>query len=245
MSDAEPNPPLADARHSREREGERLPSLEMTIQPGGRGDSSIVVASFDDNEIHRDQLNVNRADARSKFARTIAAKLPRFKPAEIDSQLLQLRSDLERSRQREQQQATERCGEEVDAGELTRPELMIRRGYVAMAVPRLMQSHGGPAGALTLYANSGGKRSASELEPSVIVGSRSLHVHPMPMEPSVADVSQLNVWSRRSRNAWLEGKHRPTTAAAFMAVIDRIDRYIELPSDDETESVAHAATLAL
>ena len=47
------------------------------------------------------KLDLNRAADRSKFGRAIHAKLSRFTPVEIESQLLKLLSDLQRSRERE------------------------------------------------------------------------------------------------------------------------------------------------
>lgn len=221
------------------------PSLELTIQPGGRGDTVVVIAKIGDDEVYRDKLDLNRANQRSKFARAIHQALPRFTPAEIDSQLLKLRQDLERQTESEQVKAPEHDGDEVETSGITRPELIIRRGFVGMAIPRLIPSPGGPVGVWTLYANHNGKRTATELEPSVIAGTDPLHVDPFPCDPSFADVAELRVWSKASRNDWLAGNDRVTTAAAFIAVMDRIDRYVELPNDDGQGGVGHAATLAL
>ena len=220
------------------------PSLELSIGDGGRGEAVTVIASIAGDELHRDQVNLNRADHRSRFARAIAKQLPRFKPAEIDSQLLKLQADAEAAAAREASDDRPK-GDEMDACELTRPELIIRRGYVAVAVPRLLKTRSEPEGAWTLYAKSGSKRTATELEPSIIAGGTALYVHPFPYEPTAADVSELCVWSRASREAWTAGNVRPTTADAFIAVMERIERYIELPSDDEHGSIGHQVTLAL
>lgn len=224
--------------------------LSLTIERSGRGDTVTVVAKLGEEELHRDKLDLNRADARSKFARAINRLVPRFAPIEVDSQLLKLLSDLERQRERDNADTDKiQHGDELDAMEMTRPELVIRPNFTAMAVPRLLETRSGPDGVWTLYQKSGGKRFASELEPSIIAGPSTLHVHPMPPPPSVADATELCRWSRSSREAWLGGNCRPTTAEVLNAVMDRIDRYIELPAEGEAGgeagAVGHYVTLAL
>ncbi|MBB3210612.1 hypothetical protein FHS27_006460 [Rhodopirellula rubra] len=223
--------------------------LSLAIERSGRGDTVTVIARLADEELHRDKLDLNRADARSKFARAINKLVPRFTAIEVDSQLLKLLADLERNRERENaDEPNEEHGEELDAMEMTRPELIIRRDYSAMVVPRLMRTRNGPDGIWTLYAKYKAKRSASELEPSIIVGEQVLHVSPMPYPPTVSDASELCRWSQASREAWTSGKVAPTTDDAITAVMERLDRFIELPTDPadgEAGSIGHAATLSL
>ena len=109
-------------------------SLSLSIERGGRGDSVTVIAKLGDDEINRDQLNLNRAVDRGRFARVIHDKLPRFTPHEVDSQLLKLRADHERMMDREASEPAH-SGKELESLEVTRPELVIRRGFTAMAVP--------------------------------------------------------------------------------------------------------------
>lgn len=175
--------------------------LSLAIERSGRGDTVTVVAKLGDDELHRDKLDLNRADARSKFARAINKLVPRFTAIEVDSQLLKLLADLECKRERENDEPQVEHGEELDAMEMTRPELIIRRDYSAIVVPRLMRTRNGPDGVWTLYSKSKAKRSASELEPSVIVGEQVLHVSPMPYPPTVSDASELCRWSQASREA--------------------------------------------
>ncbi|KAA1258362.1 hypothetical protein LF1_08810 [Rubripirellula obstinata] len=229
-----------------EEQQEIVEPLSLAIERHGRGDTVTVIATLGDEEVHRDKLDLNRASDRSKFGRAIHAKLPRFTPLEIDTQLLKLLADIERQREREQADAPEQSrGDELNAMELTRPELIIRRDFSGIVVPRLLGSRNGTDCVWTLYAKSGGKRSASELETSVVCGDQALHVHPMPPLPSVADVTELCRWSMESRNAWTAGKLTPTTAEVLNAVMDRIDRYVELPSDGESGCVGYNATLSL
>ena len=223
------------------------PALELTAGDRGRGDSITVIASMAGDELHRDLLNLNRADHRSRFARKVHELLPRFRPVEIESQLLKLLADLERID--EPSDAPETIGNELDALEMTRPELIFRRGLAAVAIPRLVDGRTGPDGVWTLYADRDGKRSAAELEPSLIADGGPLHVHPMPLEPNVADVAELNRWSKASRSAWLTTGDRVTTDDVIRAITERIDRFIELPIDplagDDIGNVGHAATLTL
>ncbi|MEM9368997.1 MAG: DUF3631 domain-containing protein [Planctomycetota bacterium] len=224
------------------------PALTLSIEQTVRGDSVTVVAMLGDDELHRDKIDLNRADHRCRFGRAVHAKLPRFTPTEIESQLLKLRQDLERTQQREEanRSATDQVqGEELDAIELTRPEIIVRPNYAAVVIPRLLQTRSGPDGIWTLYAKSDGKRTASELELSVIVGDRSLHVHPMPAPPTIADVTELNRWSRASRESWLVGNAKPTTDDAIVAVMEQIDRYVELPADGDGGSIGYGLTLSL
>ena len=60
------------------------PSLQLTLGEAGRGDTFTVIASMADDELHRDKLDLNRADHRSRFARSIHKLIPRFKPIEIE-----------------------------------------------------------------------------------------------------------------------------------------------------------------
>ena len=223
------------------------PALELAVGDEGRGGNVTVIASVAGDELHRDLLNLNRADHRSRFARMLHGLLPRFGPPEIESQLLKLLSDLERTNK--PPDAPERSGNELDALEMTRPELIFRRGFAAITVPRLVEGRTGPEGIWTLYADRAGKRSAGELEPAIVMGDTALHVHPMPLDPNIADVAELNRWSKSSRAEWLAGGDRVTTDAVIQAINARIDRYIELPADPlAAESVGnfgHAATLTL
>ncbi|TWT69718.1 DUF3631 domain-containing protein [Crateriforma conspicua] len=227
-----------------EEQTKPIEPLSLSIERSGRGDTVTVVAKLGDEELHRDKMDLNRASDRCRFGRAIHAKLHRFTPTDVESQLLKLLADLQRQEQQREEPPSD-DGEEIAALELTRPELIIRHDYAAMIVPRLLRTRTAPDGTWTLYAKSGGKRSASELEPSVVIGDRSLHVHPMPYPPSVADVSELCRWSQASREAWLKGEVRPTTDDALAAILGRLDRFIELPDDGETGSRGHGATLAL
>ena len=229
---------------------EPIESLTLSIERVVRGDTAIVVASRGTEPVHRDSFDLNKADKRCKFARAIHAKIPAMEPTRIETDLLRLLDDLQRQREREQDNTPESSGgEELDAMEMTRPELVFRGDFAAMSVPRLMESRTGPDGVWTLYARRSGKRTIEELEPTIIAGSASLHVHPMPMPPSVSDVSDLNRWSKASRTSWLAGDARPTTDDVIKAIMDRIDRFIELPpdpaADAETGSIGHAVTLTL
>ena len=108
-----------------------------------------------------------------------------------------------------------------------------------------MQSRNSFDGEWTLYAKSGEHRSATELDPSIIIGDRTVFVHPMPGMPDVHDASESNRWSRASREAWLRGERAPTTWEVVQAVLNRIVRYIELPTDGDDEACGHGATLSL
>lgn len=218
--------------------------LSLSIEQAGRGEMVTVVAVVSEDELHRDQLNLNRAVDRGRFARVIHDKLPRFTPHEVDSQLLKLRSDYERSLQRQANEPTQ-AGTELESLEVTRPELVIRRNFTAMAVPRLMQSRNSFAGEWTLYANANGHRSATELDPSIVIGDRTVFVHPMPGTPDYHDASELNRWSKSSRESWLRGEPAPTTWEVLQAVMARIVRYVELPTDDEDNAAGYGSTLSL
>lgn len=233
-----------------EQPTESIESLTLSIEKVLRADTAIVIATRGTEPVHRDSFDLNKADKRCKFARAINAKIPSMEPTRIETDLLRLLDDLKGQAEREQANATEPTGgEELDAMEMTRPELIFRGDFAAMAVPRLMDSRTGPDGVWTLYARRGSKRTIEELEPSIIAGTVSLHVHPMPLAPSVSDVSDLNRWSKQSREQWLRGEARPTTDDVITAIMDRINRFIELPpdpaADAETGSIGHAITLTL
>ena len=219
--------------------------LSLLIEATGRGDKVTVVAKLADDELHRDELNLNRAVDRGRFARVIHVKLPRFTPHDVDSQLLKLRADHQRSIERKSEEPTPQ-GIELESLEVTRPELVIRRDFTAMAVPRLMKSRAiGFDGEWTLYAKSNGHRSATELDPSIVIGDRTVFVHPMPGEPDYHDASELNRWSKSSREAWIKGEATPTTWEVLQAVMGRIVRYVELPTDGEDNAVGYGSTLSL
>ena len=224
------------------------PSLELSIGDGGRGEAVTVVASMAGDELHRDQINLNRADHRSRFARAIHKLIPRFAPGEIESQLLKLRSDIERL-QADADRSDRPAGDELAAMQLTRPELVFRPGFAGVAVSRLLDTPSGPMPIWTLYRNAGGKRLAEELDPTLVVGGQTLHVHPMPCDPSIAEAAELAAWSKAGRDAWLAGDVRPTGRDVFTAILGRIDRYVELPPDPDRDADerggGHAATLAL
>jgi len=234
---------------STEAQHDEPATLSLSVEPTGRGETVTVIATLRregkaDEELHRDQVNLNRANHRTKFGRAIHDKLPRFTPLEIESQLLKLRADLERSQDANDDRPSQ--GKELDALELTRPELVIRPGFTAIAVSRLMESRSGPDGIWTLYTKSGSKRSQRELEPSIIMGERALHVHPMPPQPSPSDATELCGWSKPSREAWLRGEVRPTTTQVLERVMQRIDQFIELPNEEGTdEAFGYGATLSL
>ena len=220
--------------------------LSLSIERGGRGDTVTVIAMLGETEIHRDKLDLNRASDRAKYGRAIHAELPRFTPKDVESQLLKLLADFERTRRSEQDNAPEsKQGKELDALELTRPELIVRKDFAGMVIPRLIESREGHNAIWTLYAKSGSKRTESELESAIIAGSTSLQVHPMPYPPSVADVTELCRWAKSSREAWVAGNVTPTPTEVLNAIMDRIDRYIELPRDDDTGPVGYAVTLSL
>ena len=231
-------------------ESPAIEPLGLSIERVVRANTAIVVASRGTEPVHRDSIDLDKADKRCKFARAIHAKIPSMEPTRIETDLLRLLGDLQRQREREQDQAPEQTtGDELDAMEMTRPELIFRKDFAAMAVPRLLDSRSGPDGVWTLYARRNAKRTIEELDPIVITGGSSLHVHPMPLAPSVSDVSDLNRWSKQSRQSWLGGNARPTTDEVITAIMERIDRFIELPpdpsADAETGSLGHAMTLTL
>ena len=224
------------------------PSLELSIGDGGRGQAVTVIASLAGDELHRDQINLNRADHRSRFARAIHKQIHRFAPEEIESQLLKLRADLERL-QSKADESNPRGGNELAAMQLTRPELIFRRGFSGVVISRLLDTPSGPMPVWTLYRKSNGKRTAEELDPTLVVGDQTLHVHPMPCDPSIAEAAELAAWSKAGRDAWLAGELRPTGRDVFTAILERIDRYVELPpdgnDDEHSPGGGHAATLAL
>lgn len=222
----------------------QIAPLSLLIEASGRGEKVTVVANLGDDELHRDELNLNRAVDRGRFARVIHDKLPRFTPHDVDSQLLKLRADHQRSIERKADEPTP-PGKELESLEVTRPELVIRRDFTAMAVPRLIQSRTTFDGVWTLYAKSNGHRSATELDPSIIIGDRTVFVHPMPGEPDYHDASELNRWSKSSRESWLKGNATATTWEVLQAVMARIVRYIELPTDGEDNAVGYGSTLSL
>ena len=218
--------------------------LSLLIEASGRGDKVTVVAKLGDDELHRDEMNLNRAVDRGRFARVVHDKLPRFTPHEVDSQLLKLRADHQRSIEHQASEPTQR-GTEVESLEVTRPELVIRRDFTAMAVPRLMRMRTSLDGEWTLYAKSGGHRSATELDPSIIIGDQTVFVHPMPGTPDYHEANELNRWSMSSRDDWLKGKATPTTWEVLQAVMARIVRYVELPTDGEDNATGYGSTLSL
>ena len=212
------------------------------------GQAVTVIASLAGDELHRDQINLNRADHRSRFARAICKQIDRFAPEEIESQLLKLRADLERL-QSKADESKPRGGNELAAMQLTRAELIFRRGFSGVVISRLLDTPSGPMPVWTLYRKSNGKRTAEELDPTLVVGDQTLHVHPMPCDPSIAEAAELAAWSKAGRDAWLAGERRPTGREVFTAILERIDRYVELPpdgnDDEHSPGGGHAATLAL
>ena len=88
-------------------------------------------------------------------------------------------------------------------------------------------------------------RSATELEPTVIAGDRALHIDPMPVPPPKKEAIELCGWTGKSREAWLRGEVQPTTAEVLRIVMERIDRYIELPGEDTGDARGYGSTLAL
>ena len=147
-----------------EQQNEPIESLTLSIERVVRANTAIVVASRGTEPVHRDSIDLDKADKRCKFARAIHAKIPSMEPARIETDLLRLLGDLQRQREREQDQAPEQTtGDELDAMEMTRPELIFRKDFAAMAVPRLMESRNGPDGVWTLYARRGNKRTTDRL----------------------------------------------------------------------------------
>ena len=218
-------------------------SLSLVIERSGRGDTVTVIAKLGDDELYRDKLDLNKASHRAKYGKAIQEKLPRFTVADVDSQLVKLLADLQRKEAAANEPAM--TGRELAELELVRPELVFRPGFAGVSISRLMETRSGVDVEWTLYAKSGGKRTASELEPTIIAGDRALHVDPMPVPPPKKEAIELCGWSSPSREAWLRGDVRPTTAEVLRAVMQRIDRYVELPGEESGDARGFGATLSL
>ena len=133
-------------------------------------------------------------------------------------------------------------GEELDASQVIRPELVIRSDVSALAVPRLLNADGKVIGDWLHFVQCNQARRVGRLGDRLQIGDGpALWLSPVPTEPTPEDVKRFNRWTSTSREAWAAGEPSPTTAETLVMVAERINRYVVLPPGDSME---HALTLA-
>ena len=205
-----------------------------------------LITSVSGDVVHRDRIDPSRAKDRKQYADAVCRMFPDIDHSEIAQYL------LDACRELEEEQTAKRNGEpsidttgadEVDVSKIVRPEMILRPGLSAVAIPRILETPEALAPEWLHYIQDEKGRRCVPLEHRLrLPDGTVLHLHPMPCDPTAVEVNELGRWSKASRDQWLEGQPTPTTLEVLRMVVERIDRYVTLPPDGV---VGHRVTLAL
>ncbi|WP_372721563.1 hypothetical protein [Novipirellula sp.] len=223
--------------------------LRIEAKPAGRGSAANVVCKLGETTIHRDKIDPAKAIDRKRFAAAVIATIGDGCPIglnDIENELMvivdKLDADTAKANDVDDQSPPVYYGEELDASQVIRPELVIRSDASAIAIPRLLNADGKVIGDWLLFQRCGDIRRVQRLGDRLDVGDGpALWLSPVPSEPTPEDVKRFNRWTPGSREAWVNGEPSPTTAETLVMVAERINRYVVLPPGDAME---HALTLA-
>ncbi|KAA1261149.1 hypothetical protein LF1_36930 [Rubripirellula obstinata] len=222
--------------------------IEATL--AGRNGIANVVCKLGDQTIHRDRMPPAKAAERRRFAKDVVAAIGDGCPIDakdIEAELLKAadRLDAEAARLNDDNADSSTMmmdGDEVDATQVVRPELVLRPDVSAIAIPRIIRTDSMTVGQWLHFVRVGDERRVDRLGAELrLSGDSQLWLSPSPSEPTASDVKDLNRWRRESREAWLRGESSPTTGEVLRMVAERINRYSVLPSDDAS---GHGLTLA-
>lgn len=224
--------------------------LRFEGKPTGRGAVVDVVCTLDGETIHRDKMDPAKASDRKRFAAAVLDAIGDNAPIDakrIDAELVAIVNRLEADAAKAGgDDASDPppiyYGEELDASQVIRPELVIRSDVSALALPLLLNADGNVIGDWRHFVQCRGERSSGRLGDRLkISDDHSMWLSPAPSDPTPEDVKRFNRWSQASRKAWENGKPSPTTAEVLVMVAERINRYVVMPPDDAME---HCLTLA-
>lgn len=219
--------------------------MKITATPAGRGTSANVVCSLGGSSIHRDRIDLNKAADRKRYAKTVIQMMGDGFPIhidDIDAELISVAEKLENEAAKPSIAPESVDGDELDASQVIRPELIVRDDVSAIAIPRIVRALGTIQGQWLHYVRVGDDRRCDRMSDSMkVTDDAGLWLAPMPSEPTAGDVKDLNRWSAANRQSWLRGESTTTTARVLRMVAERIDRYVVLPRDDAD---GHGLTLA-
>ncbi|MEO9591623.1 hypothetical protein [Rhodopirellula bahusiensis] len=223
--------------------------LRIEVKSNARGAAATVVCKLGATTIHVDKIDPAKAADRKRYAAAVITAMGDGCPiaaADIDAELIVAADKLDADKMKvtdaDDQPLPVYYGEELDASQVIRPELIVRRDLSAIAVPRLLDADGKVIGDWLLFQRCGDVRRVQRLGDRLDPGDGpSLWLSPVPSEPTAEDVKRFNRWTPQSREAWTNGEPSPTTAETLVMVAERINRYVVLPPGDAME---HALTLA-
>ena len=216
------------------------------IQTTNRGATEII-CRFGEVTLHRDQVNLAKAIDRRRFAKSVLGAIGEGCPFDlttVEQELLRLADEVDRrgSDEPDSPASVPLSGEELDASQVVRPELICSRDVSAIAIPRLVSTNGRNCGEWLHFVRRGEHRTCLPLQHQLDSSDgESLWLTPIPGDPTTSDVRQMNRWSRESRDRWLNGDPSPSTRETLRLVAERIDRYVVLPPEN---APGHGLTLA-
>lgn len=198
-----------------------------------------ITIKSNDKIIAIDTLDIRKASARQRLAKSAAKSCPDIDTAKIENDLLQLVSEISK------EQATtthDLHDDEIDISRIARPDRFITPYASGITVPAPILSNGRPVGTWATYVQwEDGKRERMELPQTLALPNQtSLFFHPQPAQPSPTTEPG---WSSRARREWLDGQDTPDPVELFDLICNQIDYYLDLPQSPQGDGTR--TTLAL
>lgn len=211
----------------------------MEWSPSGRNGAATVTATLAGEVLMVDTFTLTKAEARTKFAASLAEGRRGIDVAAVESELLKAAADL--AARPEPSAPDWGALPELDTSRIVRPERFITPEVSGLAVPTMQPSGDRVCGRWWLYLRwQDGKRERRALGPAIdLPGGGRLYVHP---EPSAPTASMRPGWSAGARKRWLDGEPAPDPSGVFAEVCRRIAYFLDLP---KSEAPGITATLAL
>ena len=197
-----------------------------------------LTASCDGEILHSDIVDIARESGRSKFVKCLTDTSPGIDGESLKASILQELSRINDNKKRLQAQDDER--EEVDVGNIVRPQLFHTAQVSGLVVPVTYRGGGDLYGSHLLATSwSDGKRELVDLPDSLRMNDgTSLMLRPTPTEPKLQTRSQ---WSKEARCSWVDG-YSPDISDIFQRLASVFSWFLKFRDDD---AAGHFATLSL
>ena len=179
-----------------------------------------------DKTLHVDQLDVSRAEKRTKFIGDLVKKYSGLKEKgdELSQRLIDMANQL-----LEKPPAGLEKALDVDSSSIVRPHLLFTKVVCGTSVPQIRLVGNKPSGYWLQYLQwADGRRERRDLERRLALAERDLWLSAMPPEPGITETCQ---WSQRSRDEWLDG-HTPALDKLMMDLLEAINYFLAFPPSE-------------
>jgi hypothetical protein len=191
--------------------------------------------------VHIDTLDPANAVQRKRFTNALKEKLPEVNIDEVEAELQRIAENKPELPEREDEPQTEEsdCStiEELDTSRIVRSEQIVTPEVSGFAVPVIVQQHEKPEAKWQLYLRwANGHRECRNLDKSLqLPNGTTLFIHP---SPGSQWINMAPAWSSTARRDWLGGTPVPDAGELFKQLCERINYFLDLPSNVAEGSTA-------